>query len=137
MACNEDRVFVAYKSTPIEGWERNGSVAIPVPPLSDDGAYDVSLLLRTDNSFPFKNIIMVVETEVFPSGSFSRDTLECELSDDKGLSLGDGINLYQHSFPVETLNLCAGDSVHFSIRHNMMRDMLPGVSDVGILIEDR
>ncbi len=137
VACSENRVFIVYEDVAIEGWEKNDMVTIAVPPLMEDGVYDIDLLLRRDNSFPYKNISLLVETTVFPSESFYRDTLNCELSDNKGKSLGYGINLYQHSFPIQTRNLCVGDSVHINIRHNMMREILPGVSNIGILVRKR
>ncbi|MBP7359673.1 MAG: gliding motility lipoprotein GldH, partial [Prevotella sp.] len=42
-----------------------------------------------------------------------------------------GISYYQYNFNISHIELHKGDSIHVCIRHNMKREILPGISDVG------
>ena len=59
------------------------------------------------------------------------DTVACQLTDRKGNAAGKGISYHQYQFPVTELMLQDGDSLFVSIRHDMKREILPGISDVG------
>lgn len=60
------------------------------------------------------------------------DTLNCLLFDTKGTVKGQGISYYQYHFRVSELDLHEGDSIHVTIRHDMKREIMPGIADVGI-----
>lgn len=134
-SCNGRKVYDRFEHTPLLGWERNDTVTFHVPAVEEDGKYSLVLNLRTDNSFPFTNITMIVNRYVSPSGLHSADTLKCQLANHRGQSLGKGINLYQYSFRISSEQLAKGDSLSVTVNHNMMREILPGVSDVGLTIE--
>ena len=42
------------------------------------------------------------------------------------------MSVYQFAFPVADVDLNEGDSVQIRIRHDMKREILPGIADVGI-----
>lgn len=134
-SCNGRKVYDRFEHTPLLGWERNDTVTFRVPAVEEDGRYSLVLNMRTDNSFPFTNITMIVNRYVSPSGLHSADTLKCQLANHRGQSLGKGINLYQYSFRISSEQLAKGDSLSVTVNHNMMREILPGVSDVGLTIE--
>lgn len=92
------------------------------------------LNLRTDNSFPFTGVMLIINQTVIPADKNYSDTLICSVTDSRGHSLGKGINLYQHAFPIATRHLSAGDSLYVTVHHNMMREILPGIADVGLTI---
>ena len=54
--------------------------------------------------------------------------------DAKGNSMGVGMSYYQFRFPIRELPLHRADSVVVKIRHDMKREILPGISDVGYLL---
>ncbi len=135
MSCNGRKVYDSFEHTPLYGWERNDTVTFCVPAVEDDGTYSLYLNLRTDNNFPFTNITMIVNRSVSPSGLHCTDTLKCQLADYRGQSLGKGINLYQYTFPISTAQLAKGDSLSVKVNHNMMREILPGISDIGLTIK--
>lgn len=62
------------------------------------------------------------------------DTLNCTLFDRKGAVKGQGISYYQYHFRVSELDLHEGDSIHITVRHDMKREIMPGIADVGISI---
>lgn len=59
---------------------------------------------------------------------------QLQLIDNNGVSKGQGISYYQYNFPINIYQMHQGDSIHVAIRHDMKREILPGVSDIGIKI---
>jgi len=133
-SCDRRKVYDSYVHSALSGWERNDTVSFGVPAVDAQGLYDVTLKMRTDNSFPFTNVMLVVDQTVIPSHKRYSDTLYCAVANRSGHSLGNGINLYHHEFHVAQRRLNAGDSLYISVRHNMMREILPGITDVGIMV---
>ena len=52
--------------------------------------------------------------------------------DKYGTPLGEGVSYYQYRFDMNELNLNKGDSLVVYIVHNMKRELIPGISDVGL-----
>ncbi len=133
-ACTRDRVYDHYNHTPIAGWEKIDTLTYNVPPLAHSGKYGMELGLRTNNAFPFISLTLIVEQTIYPSQETRRDTVECKLIDKAGASNGKGVSYYQYQFPVNEQFLQQDDSLYITIRHDMQREILPGISDVGINI---
>ena len=137
-ACLGNRVFNQYQQIPIAGWERNDTLTFCIPPVKTDGLYSIDLGLRTTGDYPFKRLTLIVEHQVMGSGahgSLSKipvDTLSCSLIDNRGRAKGNGVNYLQSEFHLTTLSLHEGDSLRINIRHDMKREILPGLSDLGI-----
>ncbi len=60
------------------------------------------------------------------------DTLNCALIGANGVPKGQGIGYYQYAFDITSMDLQEGDSLHISVRHDMKREILPGISNVGV-----
>jgi len=136
-ACDNKKVYDEYVHAPIKGWEKNDHLAFSIPKMQDDGDYALQLEMRTDNSFPFMTVVLIVDQKIMPANDFYSDTLTCGIIDKRGNSLGKGINIYQHSFDISNRHLNEGDSLYITVRHDMKREMLPGISDVGIVLSRR
>ena len=54
------------------------------------------------------------------------------LYDEKGNVLGDGVSYFQYNFMLSEVDLREGDSLHVCVRHIMKREILPGISDIGL-----
>ncbi len=134
-ACTGNKVYDHYDHTPIAGWEKIDTLKFDVPPLKKSGLYATSMGLRINNSFPFISMTLIVEQTVLPANRTVIDTINCPLTDKNGRVRGKGIGLYQYRFPVSVMTLHENDSLHITVRHNMKREILPGVSDVGIELE--
>ncbi len=130
-ACTGNMVYDKFEHTPTEGWERGSGVVFCVPKAATAGAHQAIVMLRTNDSYPFLNLSLIVEQKVLPHGTTYTDTLNCTLSDKQGNNKGRGLNYHQFEFPLRTLSLAVGDSLTVSIHHDMKRDILPGISDVG------
>ena len=137
-SCNGALIYDKYEHTPIAGWEKNDTLSFKVPPLASDGTYQGSLGLRITGAYPFMKLTLIVTSKVFPKDgskgdyTISEDTLQCDLIDQFGRTKGQGISYYQYNMPISAKDLQEGDSLLFSIRHDMKREILPGISDIGL-----
>ena len=134
-SCTTNTVFDSYAHTPLAGWEKNDTLTFDVKPLAFSGEYSEQVGLRMTNAFPFTSISLIVEQHIYPKDKVLTDTIKCPITDQRGNFLGDGVSSYQYLFPLKEVTLSRGDSLHVSIRHNMKREILPGVSDVGLKLD--
>lgn len=134
-SCTTNTVYDSYAHTPLAGWEKNDTLTFEIKPLVAGGEYSEHIGLRMTNAFPFTSISLIVEQHIYPRDKVLTDTIKCAITDQRGNFLGDGVSSYQYMFPLKEITLSRGDSVHVSIRHNMKREILPGVSDVGLKID--
>ena len=132
VACNEKTAYYTFHHTPITGWEKNDTLLFDIPKLKTSGNYRSDLTLRINNMFPFMRLTLIVEQTVLPLDTTRIDTLNCELIGSNGIVKGNGISYYQYSFYLTDLQLLQGDSLHIKVRHDMKREILPGISNVGI-----
>lgn len=131
-ACNRRTVYHHYEHTPVSGWEKNDTLVFYTDPMQDDGHYIEEIGLRINGSYPFMGLNLIIEQTVYPSKDTRSDTLNCTLIDEQGYPKGRGISHYQNLFHLTTLKLNRGESLHIAIRHDMKREILPGISDIGI-----
>lgn len=138
-SCKHSTVFDSYAHTPIAGWEKNDTLSFEIPPLLEGGYYNESLGLRITGNYPFMGLNLIVEQNIYHNNKHVRsacktDTVNCQLIDKNGVSKGQGISYYQYNFPINVYRLNQGDSIHITVRHDMKREILPGVSDIGVKI---
>lgn len=137
-ACNHAKVYDEYAHTPIAGWEKNDTLSFEIPPMAVTGYYRQSLGLRTTGAYPFTALTLIVNQTIYPANKGKRiektDTVLCQLINQHGENKGQGISYYQYNFPINIYKINRGDSIHIAIRHDMKREILPGVSDIGVKI---
>lgn len=139
-SCHRSMVYDRYEHTPVAGWEKNDTLSFEIPGMDQDGDYQSCLGLRITSSYPFMRLTLIVRSEIHPKThpqdgmSTQEDTVVCSLIDSIGRTKGQGIGSYQYMFPVTSLHLQKGDSLHIAIRHDMKREILPGITDIGLQI---
>lgn len=133
-ACNDNKVYDHYEHTTLSGWEKTDTLTFNVPKINNGGRYCMELGMRLTKAYPYQSLTLIIERKVLPSSQIKSDTVECRIVSPKGRVLGRGITLNQYHFHVAEFNLKERDSLHVSIIHNMKREILPGISDVGIEI---
>lgn len=133
-ACNDDRVYSQFVHTGVEGWDKHEPVTFSLDTIQHTGLYAMSLGLRASRDYPFKNLQVALEYTIFPSMQRQQDIVDVKISDSEGIMLGHGISVYQYDLPIQKLNLNHGDSIAITVRHNMKRETLPGIVDVGITL---
>ena len=132
-SCNRKTIYSHYEHTPIAGWEANDSLTFDVKPITTEGIYDETVGLRISSAYPFMGLTLIVDQQL-PVGIHYIDTLHASLIDHDGTIQGLGISFFQYDFLLRSLPLNKDDSLHICIRHNMKREILPGISDVGITL---
>ena len=132
MACRDDTVYHRYLHTNRAGWERNDTLRFLIPPVKEAGRYSEELGLRTDGNYPFMTLTLIVEQSKGDAGILRCDTVECKLINKQGRPTGTGLNHYQYTFPLATVDLEQEEPLRIVIRHDMKRELLPGIMDVGI-----
>ena len=133
-ACDNRKVYDSYGHTTVTGWEKNDKLDFMVPPLSETGDYLLTLAIRLSDAYPFRNLHMVVRQTVYPSQQVITDTVSCVVVDRQGSMVGPGVMYYQYTMPLRRHKYNAGDSLHISVSHNMKREILPGIADVGVIL---
>ncbi|MBQ7509469.1 MAG: gliding motility lipoprotein GldH [Prevotella sp.] len=153
-SCNRQTVYSHYEPIATEGWERNDSICFVMADISEEGVYSQTVGLRADNAYPYKNLTLIVCTEVWrreegerrktegerrrkegergkEDGEWRLDTLNFQITDDDGNILGSGMNHYQYEMTLPSITLHRGDSLRMSVSHLMRRECLPGITDLG------
>ncbi len=131
-ACQWDTVYNHYEPTPVAGWEKNDTLTFVIDPIKESGSYMEEIGLRISGDYPFTGLNLIVEQTLPKSHETRSDTLSCSLIDQRGNAKGRGISHYQYLFHLTTLHLEAGEKLHVAIRHDMKREILPGISDIGV-----
>ena len=134
-SCDRLPIYSHYEPAPTSGWEKNDTISFAISPVSEAGYYKEELGLRISEDYPYQSLCLVVQQIVLPSGYCHYDTLLCHLIDKKGNIRGTGVNHYQYTFHVNTIRLAEGDSLRILVKHNMKRNIMPGVTDIGIRID--
>lgn len=130
--CQQRIVFHQYRHISDPGWDKADTLHFDIRPMAADGSYSLDAELRTDKDYPFQQLTIEVLQKVYPSKETHHDVIVCDLISETGVIEGDGISFFQYQFHVRDLSLQRGDSIHVCISHNMKREIMPGIADVGI-----
>lgn len=131
-SCGGNKVYDRYADVSVSGWESRDSLVFDVPKANEGGTYDITLGTRITSSYPFKSITLLVRTVTYPSIKTQCDTVECALIGDNGRPFGEGVSVFENTFPVCSMHVNEGDSLHISVTHNMRLEDLPGITAIGI-----
>lgn len=130
----QQTVYANYAPIDDTTWEKTDTVTFDVPPVKAAGTYQEKLGLRLADDFPFLALSMDIEIQVQPKGILHRGQHKFSVIDQGGNPKGKGLSLQQYTFDLGDLELEEGDSLHISMAHNMKREILPGVVDLGIIL---
>lgn len=137
--CRQRTIYHHYCATPVEGWEMIDTLTYTVDTLTQTDNYAIELGVRTSQAvgYPFQTLwIEVRQVWYTPGGALEQrcDTLACKMTNPMGDSKGQGTSMHQFCYGLDTLRLSRGTWGYLRVRHIMRRDLLPGVTDVGIRI---
>ena len=135
ISCDTNTPYYHYAHTPIDGWEKNDTLRYDVQPLKKGGEHQITVALRLNGAYPFRKLYLIMEQDVFPRLQCKTDTICFDVTSKEGRFTGNGISYYQYTVPVCRQHFMENDSIHITIRHAMKRDILPGISDIGIKLE--
>ncbi len=137
-SCSDPRTYDRYESVSLQGWSRKDTLTFNVP-RQWEGSYQLDLCLRAAQTYPYRNISMIIERKVIYYRQRKKrektynDTINCEIINDKGILVGQkGITSTEIRQAITSFRLNRNDSMQVKIRHIMSRESLPGISDIGI-----
>lgn len=131
-SCNRKTVYNHYQHTSAAGWEKDDTLTFEGIAIPEGGVYTEEIGLRTGSDYPFQSLTFIIEQTVSPSGDTRSETFTAHLMSEDGETLGHGVSLYQYRFPFRSLTLQEGDTLSIRIHHDMKRETLPGIFDVGM-----
>jgi gliding motility-associated lipoprotein GldH len=136
ISCDNKTIYDEYRHTTVTGWEKNDTLFFEMQPVAENGYYSEELGLRINSAYPFTGLCVIVEQYISGKKEIvsKTDTVTCRFFDKNGNLKGNGISNYQFNFHVSSADLKKGERVRFCIRHNMKREILPGISDIGIAV---
>ena len=138
LSCDRERtVCFTYRPTPVEGWEQHNALTFPIDSVQQTGEYNLSIGVRTTYDYPFQTLWFQVTTRLEHSHLELLDTLVCQVTDPQGNTLGHGISIFQYVYPLTSVHLNVGQRGTITVKHIMRRNMLPGVSDVGVVLRKK
>lgn len=134
-SCDTHTPYYHYAHTPIDGWEKNDTLKYDVAPLKLGGEYQTTVGLRLNGAYPFRKLYLIMEQEIHPGLRHRTDTICFDVTSKEGRFTGNGISYFQYTTSLDREYLQEKDSLHITIRHAMKRDILPGISDIGVRLE--
>jgi gliding motility-associated lipoprotein GldH len=134
-SCNRNALYSHYQPVDLNGWQRADTIRFETAPLPHSRHYSETLGLRINGNYPFMQLTLIVSQEARPSGFQRTDTIHASLTDKNGTILGEGINHYLYTLPLPNVELQQGDTLSVCVHHDMLRDPLTGVADIGFTIE--
>ena len=131
-SCGQKKIYSHYEHLDNSEWDKSDTLHFGIPPVVEDGFYRGEMGMRIGLDFPYENLVVDVTETIYPIRIQKTYTLDCTLTEQSGQWKGAGVNYIQYLFPVGSIQLHAGDSVHYAISHKMKRIQIPCVYNVGI-----
>jgi gliding motility-associated lipoprotein GldH len=98
--------------------------------------FNLLVNVRHASNYPYQNFWLFI-SETTPEGKTTQDTIECYLADNRGKWLGSGLSSI-YTMPVlfqQNSVFKKAGKYTFAIRHGMRDDLLNGISDIGLEVE--
>ena len=132
----KETVCFSYCHTPMEGWEQHCVLSYKIDTVRQAGDYNMQICLRTTLAYPFRSLWLLVKTQLDNPSMNREDTVTCVLTDKLGHPYGHGLSIYQNDFPMDKIKLARGQYGTITVSHIMRRNILPGISDIGVVVSN-
>ncbi len=134
-SCNRNTVFTDSVPMKNEKWHLDNILSFDVPVEDTVSGNDISFIIRTGPSYPFRNLYLFITTSS-PEGRKITDTIQYFLADEKGRWYGKGFgDIYELTLPFKTnVFFPAKGTFNFTIRHGMRDTELRGFYDFGLKV---
>ena len=136
LSCNSNVVYTDSQAMADETWKLMDIPDFKVPVSDTLNSNNVIFTIRNGSSYPFRNIYLFVTT-TSPDGKQLTDTLQYNLSDEKGNWYGKGFgDIHELNLPYKSNVYFPRKGIYeFKIQHGMRVENLKGVYDFGLRIE--
>ena len=134
VGCDKSTLMHSYQPLKDNCWDRTDTVRFTLPALTQDDNCSVLIGLRLTNNYPYEQLVMQVEQDLQHPTIHKLDTITYKLTESNGEFTEKGVNYFQYETQGLPLDLKKGQTGEIRIRHLMHREVLPGITDVGIHI---
>lgn len=143
-SCDEKRVFDEYKE--LDGWKKDSTLTFNYESADTTQLYNVFVTARTNNSYPYSNIFLIVQMEQPGTKLTKVDTLEYQMANPDGTLMGKGFSDVKESklWYKESVKFPKKGKYKFSIQQAVRKaneipgvEQLDGVTEVGLRIEKK
>lgn len=139
-SCSLDVKFSKYSPISSDGWNIDDTLKFSTDTLREGGRYGFTCGVRTRRAYPYQELVLKVERKVYRDSLLVLHKLEkvtCPIVTTEGDFTGDGVATKLHESQLRDFIMQTGDSVEISIYHQMTRETLPGIVDIGVTMEKR
>lgn len=136
ISCDSSRVFDNTSRIKDSAWKRQEPVSFDFSIKDTTALYNVYIQVRNTTDYAFSNLYLFLTTKD-AAGQFSKDTIECVLADPDGKWLGKGLGKLKENRILikKDMRWQIPGSYHIQIEQAMRKEILEGISDIGLRIE--
>ncbi|MBR1414295.1 MAG: gliding motility lipoprotein GldH [Prevotella sp.] len=134
--CSRLPLYSHFEAVADTGWSRTDTLRFTIP-TNQAGTYNLRLDLRASSLYPYTQLTLFAcrQTSHAPAAAI-RDTLVFDITDNDGNIQGSGTSVYQYSTRLSSVHLGKRDTLTITLFHAMARDVLPGIVDLGITMQE-
>ncbi len=134
--CTRRPAVCEYRPIPIDGWETCETLTFDVDSLAREGDYLLTLSVRTSavREYPYRQLALEVRQNWQTPFMQRTDTLTFDIAPHTSPTRH-GVTISQHEQPCGVFRFPQGTRGSLSVRHLMRHAFLPGISEVGIILE--
>jgi len=136
IACDQKKVFEAYRRIDEKGWNKDSVVVFNVHLSDTIKNHNLYVNIRNKGTYAYSNIYLFL-TIGSPDGVMRTDTVEFTLADPSGKWRGSGIGgLHDNQIPYKSsVYFPHKGDYKFMIKQGMRNNVLQGIRDVGFRVE--
>ena len=133
-SCRKSTLIHTYYPLPQKSWSIRDTLTFHMPPITQDGYYEILAGLRLERHFPYDQVWLVIQQDFNSPMHQRRDTLCIQVADSAGNMQGFGLNMQQYETPLASIYLHKGQEGKLRLYHIMRKEILPQVCNAGIHI---
>lgn len=137
VSCWDLPMFSETKEIEGDLWDVSNSIEFSWEIDEISNNYDAYVDIRHTENYRYTNLYLFLDF-TFPNGKSKRDTLECILATQRGKWLGSGLgdSFDKRTVFQENIQFPLKGEYSLKITHGMRDELLEGVSEVGLRIEN-
>ena len=132
--CSQKPVYSHFEHFDSNGWRRADAATYSIG-VQEEGIYNIAMDLRVCSLYPYTQLMLVVQASNTSHLINRTDTVNIDITDYEGNPLGSGLSIRTHHIDLPPATLTTNDTLNVTVTHNMSRECLPGIIDIGIIAE--
>ena len=133
-SCERGPAFSHYEHFGSDGWRKNDALHYSICP-EEAAPYNMFIDLRMCSLYPYTQLTLLVRSSHSNGSQSHTDTINIETADPEGNRTGNGLNIKKHHIDLPQVVLAPNDTFSITVAHNMSREYLPGIIDIGVIAE--